>query len=662
MDNIKYYDFLVKFMREKNSKKFWDELNSIIKSHSIYYKKLNIIQKINLAYQTRISSISDKEYNSFYELRRNIMLFPLNANISVDDLELLIMIIKRCVLIYDYAFNENLTLLKPEEYDKDFDDDFGRGVNFRCPEVKNKDDDTSGFGSGTSGYGSGTSGYGSGTNSLTSLTGGNDVNTKENYNNIEIKFDYIDITSQLCNISINTNAKIIQDKINKGYPKFDINKYYKLNPSFVYLGDNIILMSYRLFMGKFDNCDKYDLDNCHPWKDFWHTDVYNREKLGNVLIKINYVGLCLINITNWTVIQDTILKINDKPFGFEDVRLFIFNDKVYMVGAVTVGISEPAISSWNDPRILKQLICEIGNIVDLKNNLPNKRLDVMYNCYDENKSNIEKNWFGYVSSNNNVLINPKYPGFYPLKQYKIDLSETQKIKSENYLCDYYKEINSDKCETNVLGDITEIDFIGKLNQYYKTTLNLLKDDSKYVFRLSGGSWGVKLDENTILFLGHIVAYLSNFDTTKVNEYLTTHSDDDLVSKNLNSLFNNKLKHELGYGSHVMRYYMVFYKININENKVTGMSHSFNIFGNQDINTMVNFPLGLAILDNDVIMSFGESDNKTILVKMDKKYINELFKDTEPEKYFFITWINQANTQYKSKYLKYKQKYLSVINK
>ena len=78
--------------------------------------------------------------------------------------------------------------------------------------------------------------------------------------------------------------------------------------------------------------------------------------------------------------------------------------------------------------------------------------------------------------------------------------------------------------------------------------------------------------------------------------------------------------------------------------------------------MVNFPLGLAILDNDVIMSFGESDNKTILVKMDKKYINELFKDTEPEKYFFITWINQANTQYKSKYLKYKQKYLSVINK
>ena len=69
-------------MREKNSKKFWDELNSIIKSHSIYYKKLNIIQKINLAYQTRISSISDKEYNSFYELRRNIMLCPLNAAIN----------------------------------------------------------------------------------------------------------------------------------------------------------------------------------------------------------------------------------------------------------------------------------------------------------------------------------------------------------------------------------------------------------------------------------------------------------------------------------------------------------------------------------------------------------------------------------------------------
>ena len=143
-------------------------------------------------------------------------------------------------------------------------------------------------------------------------------------------------------------------------------------------------------------------------------------KYTKIIIKLNYNGLCLINIKTFDVVKDTILKLNDKPFGLEDVRLFIENDKVYLTGAGTVGFSDKNEEAWNDNRILKQLICEIGNINDLKNNLPNNMIDIIFNCIESQTNNIEKNWFGYVDNGSNILINPTYPTFFPLNKYKIN--------------------------------------------------------------------------------------------------------------------------------------------------------------------------------------------------------------------------------------------------
>ena len=43
---------------------------------------------------------------------------------------------------------------------------------------------------------------------------------------ISLNFDYIDLTSQLCKININSNAKLLQDSLRKIYPEFNIEKYF----------------------------------------------------------------------------------------------------------------------------------------------------------------------------------------------------------------------------------------------------------------------------------------------------------------------------------------------------------------------------------------------------------------------------------------------------
>lgn len=115
MNKFSHFDLILKFLREKNTKQFWDELNDIITSHNDYYRRLQLNQKIKLASESSISFVKERNYNSFAELRQGVIPFPINSRDVYSDFELFILVLKRCNLVYthrivvnDYA-NESCT-------------------------------------------------------------------------------------------------------------------------------------------------------------------------------------------------------------------------------------------------------------------------------------------------------------------------------------------------------------------------------------------------------------------------------------------------------------------------------------------------------------------------------------------------------------------------
>jgi len=357
------------------------------------------------------------------------------------------------------------------------------------------------------------------------------------------------------------------------------------------------------------------------------------------------------------IIDDTILDIPDYTYGLEDARLFEHNDNIYINATITMGKNEKL--TVPDNRMLRQSIVLLGTKTDLLNNkLPLKKFNVNINCIKLHESNIEKNWFGYNKDNRHIIVNPSFGNFFPLHQYILDLNNLEELSDSSSEFHYteYKKYKSYVCEKST--DIIEENIIKDINNYYK---DCLKDNTKNLFRLSGGSWGIPYDEH-VLFVGHIVVYVNLLEFDKVQNMLNTKNT---KSNNLYSFIKNR-NHQLK-----MRYYQVLFKININTNKLTELSHSFNIFEKVSDDTSVNFPMGLIKNNDEYIISFGESDYKTCLIKLSKENIDKLFTNISPENYKFITFSNDIHKEicyydedtnnYKQKYLKYKQKYLELKN-
>jgi hypothetical protein len=107
MNKYSYFDLVLKFIKEKNTNSFWNELNQVIKTHNNYFRKLDLTQRIKLASETGISTIKDQDYKSFEQLRSGIILFPSDKKVEIDDIELLILILKRCNAVYSFQLNKN---------------------------------------------------------------------------------------------------------------------------------------------------------------------------------------------------------------------------------------------------------------------------------------------------------------------------------------------------------------------------------------------------------------------------------------------------------------------------------------------------------------------------------------------------------------------------
>ena len=110
MDLIFQLNLILALLKEKNSPELWKKINELILEQNNYNTYLNLSNKIDLAKKSFISSIKVNNYNSFKELRKNIILFPPELTVKINDLELLYLIIYRSILILNYLNKNNLKL------------------------------------------------------------------------------------------------------------------------------------------------------------------------------------------------------------------------------------------------------------------------------------------------------------------------------------------------------------------------------------------------------------------------------------------------------------------------------------------------------------------------------------------------------------------------
>ena len=474
------------------------------------------------------------------------------------------------------------------------------------------------------------------------------MNTNINTNNItsnnthtptididQYNFRYTDITPQLCNMELNSNAKMLNDIITKNFnPDFNIHTFFKFNPSILKLSDTIILMSYRIYLGKIKGCKEYNLKKCHYWDDNWTTELWDNKQN----LSFNYTGLCKIDITTNTVIEDTILIQQDKPSGFEDVRLFEHNGVVYGAGVAITAFSR--IASQKSPTkkwiVARQLLETYGTKETILEKLPTKSLEIEYNCVNLHGSYLEKNWFGYTNKENkHIMINPSFGSFFPLHQSVVNFSEKLTVENSEWMngaVENFKNVPQFKCE--LYNDIINKDILANINNQYKDIL--LKETDVFI-RLSGGSWGIEYDGNDILFVGHIVIYLNKLDKTKVAKYIANNPTTQKTKNLINVFTERKYAHPLK-----MLYYQIFFTIDQVNNEISHISHAFNVFKSKELDTAINFPIGLTNVKNDYIISYGESDYKSVLLTLTKEEVDRLLVYTDPSEFKLLSY-DSSNT-------------------
>jgi hypothetical protein len=136
-------------------------------------------------------------------------------------------------------------------------------------------------------------------------------------------------------------------------------------------------------------------------------------------------------------------------------------------------------------------------------------------------------------------------------------------------------------------------------------------------------------------------------------------------------FIKKRNHQLTFFRQTMRYFNVFFVLDIKTQKFVRMSHCFNVFVNKEEDTSINFPMGLIKSGNSYMVSLGESDYKTVLIEIPEEKVNQLFNWSNPEDYAFLTFdsagksicyndsMTGGHLSYYEKYMKYKAKYIAL---
>lgn len=424
----------------------------------------------------------------------------------------------------------------------------------------------------------------------------------------------------------------------------------RFNPSILNIIDNFFIMTYRIWIDVFsENVYSYNAANeiGGPWHSGW-TPYFNN----NNEIKLNIFGISIIQIDEFNndcqVIYDKIFRLEDNFIFIEDMRLFVdsennirflanlknsnINDLFYfnniqnytadrVMGTIKIDSKDNIINKIINPyKYLKYY--KINNInLLLTDDLLTIEKPVLL-CPHMHKLDVEKNWVHWKSSDNKDYITYfTYPFGNPLIHLNIikfdkinyfDIDNSQNIKN-NILCvkKFNPNIGISLVDFNSF-QYEEIDFFKKINMYYFDCI-----------KFSGGTSMIRFNNNENIGVGHMVINLHklqnlinlkeisadvNFLVKKLNINVSSSYN---LSLNLKKFYNKRINNN---NHHCYMYLMFYYTINLNyPYNLMRISNAFiPKFINK--NTGVVFPCGLELSNNEIYLSYGESDNLLCILK------------------------------------------------
>lgn len=507
-----------------------------------------------------------------------------------------------------------------------------------------------------------------------------------------MKFEIFNLTDKLLN----------ENTINNDYFSqfYGDGKYFaRFNPGLCHLKENLFLMSYRIWIDKYSHLSrKYPnpIENGSPWNSWWNpidlNDILNsssgkiiNSNLLSSIPTLNFFGLAVIKIDEKiSVIHDQIC-ISDNSY-VEDGRIFKDSNNIIKIiyTAVNKNINESVLflNSHSEPYKNRRFMCtnEIGSVdkilseisdinnenIDLlnKNNFfkfnPKKIITIgksiiMSPILHKNYNRIEKNWICWKDKNNKDYISDfRIPiGSSIIHTPVITYNDQNEWKHYNdpNVSEHLKYLirsNDNNVFINLVDNnksITEnIYLFDKINEYYGNCV-----------RFSGGTNAIKFDDNSNIAVGHINIHIQKFKKLFKSNLLTT----DILdiqnkfnlsyeqSHNIYSNINNFLNRPIENGSdnkythhHSSRVYMMFFY-------TFNSSYPFNIIKISHcftppfvkFNTGVVFPTGIEIINNNLYVSYGESDNLICIFKTDSydlvNYLHNI--DIHPADYKFIEY-------------------------
>ena len=350
-------------------------------------------------------------------------------------------------------------------------------------------------------------------------------------------------------------------------------------------------------------------------------------------LNLNFIGFAILvyENNNFNVIFDQVSQINDFSY-IEDGRLFIDsnnNIKCLLNSTFNEDIKKNIsfINKNNKRGIITIDLGKINNIL-ININIYNKILiaEKMILFPEFHKYIVEKNWVHFKSDKNEDWIcNFNFPFGTPF--------ENIHINEENDIFLTYKINYSDNFHS------IKVNFFEEINKYYLNS-----------FRFSGGSCLVDFNLHENLGIGHLVIDMKKmkkicnekFIDNLINSFNLTIHQKIIIYNNIRNIISRPKNSVYIYDKHSESklYLMYFYT----QSKhypfdILRISNAFtpNII---EYNTGIVFPCGLCINQDNIFVSYGESDNICSIFKTTINNVNNILLNINtlnPSEYILLSY-------------------------
>ena len=474
----------------------------------------------------------------------------------------------------------------------------------------------------------------------------------------------------------NITNKILTDKIQDSgtFRVFPENGKFlpRFNPGLIHLINNIYMISYRIWIDlEAENINKYPeiYEQGSPWISNWSPYlkcVDYKNYVSNENIQMRNYGLSIIKIDNdIEVLYDQIMTV-DYPYYFvEDGRLFEDKDGIIRIlftacsFEINQNIFFKNINKYNTERfiitieigkkdkILEDIFTDVNKLTDYDINLSDLLKDEIFIktkipnvlCPQIHKNSIEKNWSVWTSNGCDYLTYFTMPYGTPLVHVQVfnyDGVNNWNCQIDENILYNLECLKNNKFENlsliNLKNIISEhVNFFENFNFYYY-----------YSIKFSGGSQCIRFNDNENIGIGHVVIdltkikknidYFENDQMTVLNFMKKYNIGKDLAEilyYNLLNFYNRPLSDSNeNYSFHHNKYaYMMFF-YTFNYNYPFNLKRISYIFSPKffKYNTGVVFPCGIQLVNNNIIVSYGESDNQSCIFEVSKTDVNDTLFD------------------------------------